>query len=86
MFFKILIAAIFKNICNFFKFLIIFDFFYHFFRHQGPRDLQVLMISWCIVSIVNGMVINILMTPALAIFDIFFLIFGKLLFQVFGSL
>ena len=49
----------------FFKFLIFLTF--SFFRHQGPRDpLQV--ISCCIVSTVNGMVIIILMTPALAIF------------------
>ena len=67
---------------NFLKFLPffqvfynLFDFFYYFFRHQGPRDLlQGLMISCRIVSRVNEMVINyssilvILITPVLAIF------------------
>ena len=50
--------AIFKNNCNFFKFLI-------FFRHQGPRDLlQGLIIGWCIVSRVNGIAINFFYDPS----------------------
>ena len=43
--------------------------FYHFFRQQGSRDLlQGLMTSCLIVSRVNGIVINILVTRVLAIF------------------
>ena len=62
-------------ISNFSKIFAIFSsflnlkFFLFFFRHQGPGDLlQGLMISCRIVSRVNGMVFNILLTPALAIF------------------
>ena len=52
-----------------------------FFRHQGPRDLlKGLMISFLIVSRVNGMVINILKTPALAIFGQNLIIFSIFLF------
>ena len=56
-----------------------------FFPHQAPRDLlQGLMISFLIVSGVKWMVVSILITPALTIFDkIKFQIFRKLfMFQV----
>ena len=53
-------------------------FYYHEFmrffkilnsRHQGPWDLlQGLIISFCIVSRVNGVMINIFMTPSLVFF------------------
>ena len=56
------------NLGNFLKYLRFFHVF-GFFRHQRPWDLlQCLMISCCIVSRVNGMVINIFLTPMLVIF------------------
>ena len=51
MFFKILISAIIKNICNFFKLFKALEFFIFFFRLQGPTDLlQGLMINCSIVQ------------------------------------
>ena len=59
----------------------------NFFQCQGPRDLQqVLMISWHLVSIVNGVVVNLLKTPVLSIFlkkfKIFFFKFFENYYQV----
>ena len=39
-----------------------------FFRHQVPCNLLQELISCCLVSRVNGMVINFFMTPVLVIF------------------
>ena len=41
--------------------------FLNFFRNQGPWDLLQGLISCCIFSRVNGIVINIFMTPVLVI-------------------
>ena len=76
MFFKILLSAIFKKYLQISSVLNLFE--YHFIRRHDPRDLiQGLTISCRIVSGVNGMVINVLMTPALAIFLRFFFNFSE---------
>ena len=77
-----------KNICNFFSSFLNFLVFFSFFRHKGSRDLlQGLMISCPIVSRVNGMVIDVFITPDIALASFwyfFFQIVGK--FHVYGSL
>ena len=56
-----------KDLQFFFKFFE-FSCFFLFFRHKGPRDLlQGLMISCPIVSRVNGMVIDVFITPDIAL-------------------
>ena len=64
-----------KKNCNFFKFFFVFIYF----QHPGPTALlQCLIINSFMVSRVNGVDINFLMTPVLAFFDkFFFQIFGK---------
>ena len=65
---------------QFFMFLI-------FFLQQGPWDLQGLIISGCIVSRVNGMVINFFCDSFFGKFRMKFKIFWKVFkYQVYGSL
>ena len=86
--FKILFSSILKKKLQFFQVFESWIFFYQFLRNQGSRELsQGLILNCRIVFRVNGMVINILVTPALANFDkTFFRIFGKLFCSKFMDL